>query len=430
MTLKLKGAIPVISKFATGQLVLQLLNVINGFCLLRWLSIEQQALFSLAFGIQTLLIGISDLGFSSSIVALTGNKYDNAEVIDKYVQVAKKLKNILFAFGIIVSLILAPIFFSKQAVSGSAYFCLLPIIAAAYWQIDCGIFSAPLIIRKETGKYYLPQIVTSAFRLGLNYVLFLTGIVSAFYILAVNAIMALCNGFSFKKSYLRIFHKTKVDHQQNELSNGRKEMLRYLMPLFPGLVFNAFYGQLQLFIISFFGKTQNIAEIAALGRLSQIFVLFNSLNLLVIGPYIAKSSPNDLTKKYLFFCLLTVSAGALLSLASLAAPEIFLLILGPSYAHLVSELPFMIISASIGAISGLLWSMNSARKWIFWWGSWTYIGGVIVCQILGVVYLDLSSTIGVIYLGLITSVFVLLLHILTALVGFNHGKPLRLTKFT
>jgi hypothetical protein len=66
-----------------------------------------------------------------------------------------------------------------------------------------------------------------------------------------------------------------------------------------------------------------------------------------------------------------------------------------------------------------MWAMHAARGWLFWWGSFTYIGTMIASQIAGVIWLDLSQTHQVVQFGLLSGVAGSLVHIATAIYGFS-----------
>src|SRR2546429_7619042 len=73
-----------ITSFLAGQGLIQLLNVVTGFLLLRWMSVESYAQFSIAFGFQSMLQWLVDLGTVGAIVALVGNRGKEREVVGKY----------------------------------------------------------------------------------------------------------------------------------------------------------------------------------------------------------------------------------------------------------------------------------------------------------------------------------------------------------
>ena len=264
----LKHHSPLLSRFISGQVILQFFNMLNGFLLLRWLNIEEQAIFSIAFSLQTLINCLSDLGFSGSIIALSSDRYLDKRVLGGYISSAKHLRSIFFIISLFITIFLVPLYVNNNFSNGYILWInLLPVILAVYWQADSGIYASALIIHKDLKAYYKPQLITAALRLVINYLLFVSNYISSLTILIVNALITLYIGRQYKKLATNFYEKNIDD------KGPRKQMFRYLLPLMPSYIFNSFFGQFQIFIIAYFGKVQNIAEIAALGRLSQIFLL-------------------------------------------------------------------------------------------------------------------------------------------------------------
>ena len=401
--------------FLTGQFLLQFLNLVNGFFLLRWLSVSQQAKFSIAFGIQTLILTLSDLGFTGSIIALTGNRIHEKETIGAYIQSAKRLRNYLFWFSCILALVLLPYIVHRQEWSNTELgVILIPVFLSVFWQADASLFDSALIMHKKMKELYVPQLGIAAMKLASNFLLYLTSMVGALSTLIVNAVALFLTARVFKKQA-----KPFIKFPDRDIKMEKAEMTRYLKPLFPSLIFNALYGQIQIFLISFFGKTSNIAEVSALGRLGQLFVFLGTVNAVVIGPLIARSPSQSVSKK--FFMILTFStlAAGCIFLLSVMAPGLFLILLGPKYSHLSAILPITILSSCTTYVGSVIWAMNSARKWIFWWGSIAYISVITICQIIGILFLDLSYTKGILELSLLTAVVVLIVQLCISVVGFR-----------
>ena len=410
-----KTGITFFAKFATGQVLLQVLGVLNGFFLLRWLSITEQAKFSVAFSIQNMILGLSDLGFTASIIALVGNRVNDKKVVGAYVQTAKRLRNYLFFIACIITLSILP--FIIHILSWSYFelsIILIPVLLAVFWQADCSLYDSTLVMHQKMGKLYMPQIAIASFKLGINFILHITGTIGSFSTLLLNAGGYLVNGKIFKKQAKPFVEITEVKYNKEF-----KEMVHYLKPLFPSLVFNAFYGQIQIFLISFFGKTSNIAEVAALGRLAQLFIFLNTINSVIITPHIAKTDKNQLVKKYSVILLLALGVAVSIYFISLLIPQFYLFLLGSKYYHLKSDLSIMILGACLNYIGGVLWAMHSARKWVFWWGTWSYMICIISCQVLGIMFLDLSNPHGILLLSVITTSGMLFVHAFTAFLGFR-----------
>ncbi|MEX6689938.1 hypothetical protein QTN47_20690 [Danxiaibacter flavus] len=411
---KLKRHAPLFAKFFSGHIAVQVLNMLNGFLLLRWLNIEDIAIFSMLFSIQTVMNSISDLGFSGSIVALTGEKYRDKKVLGAYMAAARHLRMLFFAVIAAITLLIAPFYLNNQAVNSyQMWGGFFAIIATVYWQADCSIYTAPLLIHKKLTAYYRPQIISSALRIAVNYALFSFNVINALSVLLINGLIILYIGRRNKKNAAGYYEK----NVSNEAA--RKEILRYLYPIMPSNIFNAFFGQIQILIITYFGNLRNIAEVAALGRISQLFLFLSAINLTIIEPAIAKSTNEALPRKYMFVVFVALIIATGITWTSYAFPSVYLAVLGRKYAHLQQQLVWLIAGASVNFVSTTMWTMSSARKWVFWWGTIAYITAVVACQLAGVYKLDLSATTGVLQLSLITAIAVLLVQLSITIVGFT-----------
>ena len=74
---------------------------------------------------------------------------------------------------------------------------------------------------------------------------------------------------------------------------GKKEIRRYILPASPAVILGAFHGQIALLLISIFGNTVSIAEVAALGRLGLLFNVLMTFNVVIVEPYIARLHTQD-----------------------------------------------------------------------------------------------------------------------------------------
>ena len=410
---------PLLARFFSGQVVIQFLNLLNGFLLLRWLSIENVAIFSMLFGIQTLMNSMSDLGFSGSIIALTGNRYSHKKILGGYISSAKQLRRIFFLIIILIMAGLAPFLLKNNFENNTfAWLGFIPVVASVYWQADCSIYASPLIIHKQLKAYYKPQILTSVLRILINYILYLTNVISALSVLIINALVILYMGKQNKKNASNYFE------ENIKTKETKREMLRYLAPIMPSNIFNSFFGQIQIFIIAYFGSITNIAEVGALGRLSQLFLLLSAFNMMIVEPAIAKTDHNSLFKKYIFIAIAALFISFFITWSAYSFPDIYLWVLGNKYSHLDKQLVWLIAAAGVNFLSTTIWTMSSARKWVFWWGTAFYITTVILCQLCGILTFNLATTTGVLQLSLLTAIGILIVQLSITIVGFQKEKRL------
>ncbi len=419
MIKKIFGYKELLRRFLSGQIAIQFFNLINGFLLLRWLTIEQQAIFGISFSIQTLLNSLSDLGFTGSIVALTGSSFNDKKTLGNFMASAKYFRKRFFYISLIISVCLVPFFARNISYNKSVVWInLVPIIALVYFQASNSIYESPLLIHKNLKIFYRPQIMGAVLRLLINYMLFVTNILSPFTILSLNAVIILLTGLYYKKQSSVYFDWQAPQKETN------KKMFRYISPLLPSVIFNSLFGQIQLFLIAYFGKIINIAQVAALGKLAQIFIFLNAFNLMLLEPLIARSNFIDLPKKMLFFFFVSCGIGCLMILSSYVFPQMYLFILGNKYKNLADQLIWVLAAAAINFISGTLWTMSAARKWVFWWATLSYVVLIMLCQAYGILFFNLSTTQGVLQLSVFTAIVVLVLQSCISIIGFLKEKKL------
>ena len=415
---RLKTWARVLSHFLAGQACLQAVNAVTGLLLLRWLSVTAYAQYSIAFGFQSMFAMLVDLGFSGTIVALVGDRVNDKEVVGKYISSAQYYRQRLFMFMFFVALVAYPTLTYRHHWNIGTNLLLFGTIVSSIFFQGWGMYASPLLMHRQMKQIYVPQIVSGVWRLLFSFALHIAGQLSAW-------TTALFNTAALALSGLMLRHNAKIFIQESAKSDtsANQEMLRYMSPGIPGIIFGAFQGQIILGLISIFGHTSSIAEVAALGRLGQIFTVLAAFNGVVVEPTIAKTAHGLLLRRYIIILLSSLALASILFSAAKFLPGIYLWLLGPKYHHLRSEVKWVVLASCFTYIAQVLWAMNSARKWMFWWASAVYIGLILSVQIVCMVFLNLSTTSGVIFLSLATSIAILIVQIFVGVYGFICGAP-------
>ncbi len=404
----------VISLFA-GQLAVQILGFATGMLLLRWMSVDAFAQYGVAFGFQCMLGSFIDLGFSGSIVSLVGARGDQREVVGGYIAAARWWRRVLMTLVTPVAAIAFYYINVRQGwplAGGSVLFvCIVLTLYVSGWNAWA---SAPLLIHQRLSQMYRTQITAAVARLAACAGLFALHTLNAVTLTLVNTAVAAGIAWSYWQTARPYF-----DEPRESSPVIRKEMRRYLAPLLAGVIFYALQGQLYTLLISVFGHTQSVAEVAALGRLAQLFTLLGAIHGMLVVPYFARLARDLLPSRYLLALAASIALGVVLTAASYLFPDPVLWILGGKYRHLQTELGWMVLANSLGFIGGVLWSIHSARKWIFWSGTFLYIGLITLTQIIFLAFIRVDSTLHVLYLSVATNFAVLIVHGITAWIGFR-----------
>jgi hypothetical protein len=163
------------------------------------------------------------------------------------------------------------------------------------------------------------------------------------------------------------------------------------------------------------------SEIGALARLGQIFILFLQMNPIFVEPYFAKLPAKRLKSSYIGALSIAGCGCLLITLIATSTPNLFLWVLGPHYGGLQQEVKISIAAGAVSCLSGVVWCINAARRFVYWWINILSIVLILVVQILFIYKADLSLVKSVLLLNLATNATSLLVNILSAIYGFQKG---------
>jgi O-antigen/teichoic acid export membrane protein len=407
-----------LGRFGAWQLASQALQFLTGFLLVRWMSIEAYAQYGVALSFQNMLNLLIDLGFSSSIIALVGERIHDREFVGQHIRAARAQRNGLL-------LILGPLsacgFFwlarAHEWPLGTSILLFSSILGLLFFQGWASCYAPPLLMHQQLGPLYRPGVALNAAKLAASGLLHLLAALSATAVCWINALTTMVTGWLYRASarpYL-------AEPATPDLATVRA-IRRYVMPLAPGMIFYAFQGQIQVFLISVFGQTQSVAEVTALGRLGQLFLFLGAFNTNILAPYIARISVTQLAVRYFQAIVLAVTLGLVLSAAAFFFPAPFLWLLGAKYSGLQHELFLSIVTASLSFVSGTLYSLNNARRWVYHWTSAANIIGLIALQSVLVAIMDLRTTEAVMRFSVAAALLPLLVFAATALYGYRQTR--------
>ncbi len=409
------GRIRLITSFIVGQGALQLLQLLTGFLLIRWLSIEQYAQYSVTLAFQSTAQMLVELGFSGAVVALVGPHINDKKRIGNYIKAGQFFRNRFFFFVGGACIFFFPLLtFQHNWPTYITVLLLICILANLYYSGNISYYSSPLLIHKRMDDLYRVQVKHSGLRFALIGVFHLAALLNAWLAAFATTLMTIANGLSFKKKAA-----TYVEEPGSASQEVRREMLDYIKPIMPGIVFMAFQAQIIIFIISIFGETKNIAEVAALGRLGQIFLMLNVAGSALVAPYFARQPRKGLVRKFFAILSIAFTLAVLIWIFSAVFPEVLIFLIGEKYSHLKSEIPLLVSASCLAFLSNLMWSIAASRKWLWWWMPALNIGGVLFIQILAVINMDLSTTHNVLVLSLLVNAFAVIHKIIISIYGFS-----------
>ncbi len=294
---------------------------------------------------------------------------------------------------------------------------LVSVLIALYSSGPLSYYSAPLFLHRQLHEYYFPQTISAAGRLVVYVVLAFLGGLNAWTAAGLSALNITANGhFLGKKS------RQYLAWPENDDPFIRREIRHYMLPASPAIILGAFHGQVSLFLISIFGNTVSIAEVAALARLGLIFNLLMTFNIVLVEPFVARLPSNKLLITYFKLTALAIVGCVALVLLALVAPSAFLWLLGPRYSTLSGLIGWVVLTACINYIAGLIWIMNRSRKWVFWRGTIAEIALLLVVQIGFTVIFGVRDTRSAVMFNFASSFCYLASHSYVAIYGFLRAQ--------
>jgi len=414
-----------LGEFLLAQGVLQILMAVGGFLLLRWMPVEEYARFTLAFAIQSAMIAIADIGFSGAIVPLVGRRTGEPATIGAYIAGARRLRQWLLPFVMVGGFLAFLLLGRRQGVEFAHLAVLFLLVAATVWTNAVSVLNgAPLVIRQDLRFLQVIQNGMAVLRIGGYALGHVAGILGSVLALGLNTLL---NGGL--AGLLRRRARPHVDVPDGNAPSAvaaRAEILRFIRPQVPILIFNALQGQIIIFLASMFGRGGSLAETGALTRLNLIFAVAPYLLGWVVQPYFASIESRLVVRR---FWQITGAGFLTLACAPLAGwvlPEPFLWLLGPSYSHLRAEVALLLLGGSLGAAVGLVSTLLFARRWVFtdaivWIGLLT--GGF---QVLAVAFGDVSRPSGALGVMICGNAGSLIAYVILAVRG--QRKETRATK--
>ncbi len=408
----------IVSGFLFGQGALQGVNVVIGLFLVRALSLEKYAQFGLALGFQATASTLMDLGYASTIIPLVGERFNDRALVGSYLRAAKHLRDkafwILGPFAAITFLAMMhehPWGWITDTV------LLLSVLLSLYSSGPVSYYSVPLFLNHRLREYYRPQTLTSLGRLVTYVALEAVRGLNACTAAGLSALNVLTNAILLGRSGRRCVEWPKTNEPK-----VNREVLDYILPAFPTFIFAAFQSQIALFLINAFGQMVNVAEVAALGKLAQLFTVLMTFNTIVIEPRIARLSRERLLRTYVRLILVTSAFCVLLAALAFAFPNPFVWVIGPKYKHLSPIVGWVVLTGCFNYAANLIWIMNRARRWVFWRGTIVEIGAMLTVDVCFVVFAGVRDTRHAILFTLASSISAVCTHSYIGIYGFHKGE--------
>lgn len=405
-------------RFASVQVLVQLIGFASGILLVRRLEQGEYALFTIANTMQGTINVLADIGISIGLVSIGGRVWQDDLRFGQLISTGLKLRRKLGAAAILV---VTPVLYFMLVKSGASvlYAALLigVVLGGLFVQLSFGVLEVVPRLRSDIHQIQRIDFTGSLARLAV-----LGGCALVF----LNAgVAALVGSGTLLLQYfiLRRYAAGIIDLHAEENADDREAMIGFIRSQAANAVFFCLQGQITIFLITFFGhRVGAVAEVGALGRLAMIFAVLGNLLTNIFAPAFARCQERRRLGWLYAWIVGAVAAFSLFVLGGAAFfPNEFLFILGNKYSHLQHELLIMVGAATLSMMATALWTLNASRAWVV--GAWLNIPLTLGTQLLLIPFTDFSSVSGVLTFNVFSVFPSLMLNIGLSYRGFRRPLP-------
>lgn len=367
-----------ISITGLSQIAIQGIGFACGILVIRLLTTQQYALYTMANTMLATMTSLADVGVSTGVMSQGGKVWQNKVRLGMVLVTGMTLRRKFAFYSLAVATPVLLYLFRRNDVSwGMSLALILSLLPAFFMTLSGSLLEIVPKLHQDIVPLQKTKVWTNVLRLAL------TGAALAAFPFAVTAILAAGLGQIYLNRSLRRIALPRYDATQPEDPEVREEILKIVRRIFPTAIYYSIASQMSLWLISIFGETTSIAHLGALDRLGMISTLFTTVFGTIMIPRFARLPlQKDLIKQHFFRNLfLLVGIASIMITTFTLFQDKLLFILGSSYSGLSTEIILSSIANSLLIIHGGVQSLVMSRGWIYPpWISLTYsIGTLVAC---------------------------------------------------
>ncbi|MDD3078960.1 MAG: hypothetical protein PHH37_07630 [Paludibacter sp.] len=347
-----------VSITGSAQIIIQAVGFLSGILIIRLLPVEEYALYTLANTMLGTMTILSDGGISSGVMAQGGKVWQDKEKLGAVLATGLDLRK-KFAIGsLIVSIpILLYLLLDHGASWLTAVMIVLSLIPAFYAALSDSLLEIVPKLHQAIAPLQKNQVMVSIGRLILN--------AGLLFVFPWTAVALVANGIPRIYGNYKL-HKIAEPYVVAERKPDpivRKEILKIVRKIMPISIYYSLSGQIVFWILSIFGNTNSIAQIGALGRLTQLIAFFSTLITVLVIPRFARTENDNkkIIRFFLYIQLLLLVISLVIMVPVSVFPHQILWILGESYENLNYELILIMLSSCIGLFYSTSGNLISSR---------------------------------------------------------------------
>jgi len=346
--------------FASG--LGQILGLLSGLLYVRYMSVEQYALYGLCLTALTFTHLASDLGLTGSINYFWRKSRQNSIAFSAYFKEVLILRKLLF-IGVVIIAICALYFTGRQKNFSNFELLLSSLLLAitAWFTIQTTLHIQILRLLSRYNRVYFAELSGQFIRF-IFAVCLTVGLASS----AVFGLLGGACGVILTLFFImRSFKPGDMQFDAPDPDNPRQELSKYILPIMPSILILSFQDTIIFMMAAYMGSKLVMAEVFALGR---IMVFFGVINMFLVSVMIPRLSGISDNKKFnrasIYIRLLFLLIGLCLIAICWRFPDFVLLLLGEKYAHLQNPLLIVSCTGTLMLLNNSTSLINRTRGWV------------------------------------------------------------------
>ena len=394
----------------SAQVFIQIVGLIAGIVIIRLLTAQEYAFYTLANAMLGTMSLLADGGISTGVMSQGGKVWDDKEKLGVVLYTGMKLRRKLsFVMLAVILPVLAYLLIHQNASVLVTLLIIISIIPAYYASLSDSLLEIVPKLHQDIKPLQQNQLGVGISRLILSTV-FLFFFPWAFIAVIAAGIPRIIANIKLRMIANKFMTSAKVSDPIVEA-----QIMAVVKRSLPGVVYYCLSGQITIWILSVFG---NSASLAASGALSRLGMALNVLTVMMgtlVVPRFARllADRNIMLKRFLQIFAAMVAISCLVQLFVFTFSSQLLYVLGPAYFNLDWELFLYFLGCNITLLVSTCYGLYASRGWII--KPFFSIAYNITFLIIGVIIFDVSTLGGVLWFTLFISCSQLFMHFVFAI---------------
>jgi len=382
----------------SAQLLIQGLSFVSGILVLRLLSTQEYAFYTIANTMLGTMAILADGGITAGSMSEGGRVWKEKDKLGTVIATGLYLRK---KFSVISLIVATPILIYLLKYHNASWLMTGLIVASLIPAFFATVTDSLLEVVPKLSQDIVPlQKNSLAVSVGRLVMISLT-----LFIFPFTAVAVLSAGIPriWGNFRLKIIASKHANLKQEVDPHIQKQILKVVKRVLPSSIFYCFSGQISIWIISVFGTTTALAQIGGLGRLAMLFSIFSVLFSTLIGPRFARlaSEKSLIINRFIIIqALLFLLSTVIIILFYISSKQI-LWVLGNEFKDLHKEVFILGLSGCISLISTSTHQLLSGRGIIV--PPFIFMACTLILQVGLAFLIPLDNVYGVLIYGTLTT---------------------------